>query len=349
MAPHKAATAATTAAGAPASTAIATPSPASPAVERPVVPTAIREYFLPPKQAVGDGNRLVYRPAILGAARLHYVRVSAGLDAYLDLALLAAAPDGHPDLDWQEADALPTDIQPDRDPAAAASFTEVPAEALSPKNFTAWESALKNHLYQTREITIYRCRELKETSRAAETEGEFRGRIGHAVHERRDREAAGLRRRYESKFQTLRDRIRRAEDRVDRERQQLGHQKLNTAISVGATLIGALMGRKLTSSRNIGRATTAMRGAGRATKEKLDIASAEQELAAQQQKLLDLEEEFSREVDSLQASLDPASIPLESLLVRPRKSDIALTSFGLAWVPWRVTPDGIAEPIHTRG
>ena len=345
MAPYKAARAAQS----PTHAAEAEPTapPDSHTSERPVVPSSIREYFLPREHAVGDGNRLVYRPAIVAACRLHYVRVSAKLDEYSDLTLLAPLPEGSPHVDWPQAETLPAHVEFDQPPPDPhARFADVPADGISPTKYNAWEKDLKSHLVQHREAAIYHCKELKTYSRLGETEGEFRGRIGHAVHEQRDLHVARLRKRYESKFAMLQDRIRRAQDRVEREQEQLGRQKMNTAISVGATLLGAVMGRKLTSARNIGRVSTAMRGAGRAGKEKMDIQRALAELDAQQQKLLDLEADFARDVDGLEASLDPTALELEPIHVRPRKSDISLRAFGLAWIPWRVTPEGIAEPLH---
>ena len=60
----------------------------------------------------------------------------------------------------------------------------------------------------------------------------------------------------------LAERLRRAEAAVEREQQQASQPKLQTALSVGATLLGALLGRKAISAGTLGRATTAARGVG---------------------------------------------------------------------------------------
>ena len=77
-----------------------------------------------------------------------------------------------------------------------------------------------------------------------------------------------LRKKYQPKLARLTDRIRRAEQRFQREQEQYSQLKTQTAISIGSTILGALFGRKLTSASGVGRATTAMRGAGRATRER---------------------------------------------------------------------------------
>ena len=90
-------------------------------------------------------------------------------------------------------------------------------------------------------------------------------RVTHLARERRDREVEELRRRYAPKIAALEERIRRGQERVEREQSQLGGARLDTAMSIGATVLGALFGRKLASVTNVTRARSTMRGASRAT------------------------------------------------------------------------------------
>ena len=48
------------------------------------------------------------------------------------------------------------------------------------------EKELKTYLYQNRSLKILKCSELKMLSEPGESEGEFRGRIRHLAHEKRD-------------------------------------------------------------------------------------------------------------------------------------------------------------------
>ena len=97
----------------------------------------------------------------------------------------------------------------------------------------------------------------------------------------RRRRASSATRRWSScggstraKLATLDDKIRRAEQAVERESAQATQQKLQTAVSMGATVLGALFGRKAFSTSTLGRATTAARGMGRTMKESQDIGRA---------------------------------------------------------------------------
>jgi hypothetical protein len=119
---------------------------------------------------------------------------------------------------------------------------------------------------------------------------------------------------------------------------------MQTAISLGATLLGAVFGRKVTSSGTVGRATTTFRGVGRAAREKEDVQRAMQEVKIVQDKLYQMEEEFQEEMDKIKDAYSPEDLELEEIVIRPRKSDIFVTPLSLVWSPWRVGMDGIAEP-----
>lgn len=142
-------------------------------------------------------------------------------------------------------------------------------------------------------------------SEPGESEGEFRGRIRHLAHEKCDLKVAKLKKRYTKKLETLRDRIRRAEDRIEREKAQYSQQKIGTVISIGSTILGALLGRKLTSASSVGRATTAARGASRAGRERGDIQRATDEMNAQQEKLQAMKKNSSNPLHNWRRRLIP--------------------------------------------
>ena len=131
---------------------------------------------------------------------------------------------------------------------------------------------------------------------------------------------------------------------MEKESSQYGQEKVQTAISFGATVLGALFGRKTVSTGTIGRATTGMRGLGRAARQKEDVELAKKEVKIIKQKLNELEEEAATEIESLKEKLRPEDLHLEEEVIRPRKSDISIGLFCLVWIPWTVGPNGLAEP-----
>jgi hypothetical protein len=312
--------------------------------ERAVLPPSIQEYFLPGKGSLSASERLVYRPMVAGTSRLHFVSKIDNVDKWETVSLLAPLTQDVKDIAWEEATAYETEISLQKEGLPQGQFSQLPNAAALPASYTSWKTSLGRYLYQNRVMKLWKSPDLKETSLPEESEGDFRARLMHLAREKRDLGMEKLRQRYAPKLARLQDRLRRAEMRVEREKSQYGQQKMQTAISMGATLLGAVFGRKVTSTGNVGRATTTFRGVGRAAREKEDIGRAMQEVKIVQEKLYQMEEEFQEEMDKTKDAYSPEDLELEEIVVRPRKSDIFVSPISLVWSPWLVGMDGIAEP-----
>jgi hypothetical protein len=132
---------------------------------------------------------------------------------------------------------------------------------------------------------------------------------------------------------------------VGREQAEYSHHKLQTAVSLGSTVLGALLGRKGVTMSTVGRATTTARGMSRAARQKGDIDRAREDLDALQTQLADLEREFEAEAAGLR-DLDVNGLEIVEKEVRPRKTDIAVSRVSLAWLPHWVDANGVATPAY---
>jgi uncharacterized protein HemY len=160
--------------------------------------------------------------------------------------------------------------------------------------------------------------------------------LQQAGREQRDLRIESLRRKYAPKIAAIQERIRRADQQRQKQEAESKFSQVQAAISVGASILGAFLGRKTISATNIGRATTAIRGAGRVLKESRDVNMAEDNVAALQQQLTDLEAQFGSERDALTAAADPLQEKLESISLKPSKANITVKLVALAWTPhWR--------------
>jgi len=301
---------------------------ASPSAGRPVLPPEVPEYFLRPRDPSAE---TVYRAGVLGISKLHFVDAKAGVDDWQTYSLLAPlGEDGF--AAWEDAERL-GDMKDllDSQPAAGASFSSAPS--VRKQSVETWQKTLTAHLHQNITLDLSSCPALKLTSRPDESEGDFSARVAQALREQRDAEVDKLRVRYAPKLQTLTDQVRRAEERVEREKAQVGQQKLQTALNVGTTLLGALFGRRAVSVGNITRAGAAARSAGRLNKEAADVARAGESVAVLRQRLADLEQQFAQDTTALQGRFEPGAEEIVRTQIRPRKSDITVGRVGLCWVP----------------
>jgi hypothetical protein len=229
-------------------------------------------------------------------------------------------------------------------PEPGARFAELPSELSRPKRYTELAATLKDFLYRNRKLTVLKCAALKATSAPGESEAEFRVRIAQGGREQRDALVEKLRQRYAPKMAALQERIRKAQVKVEKEKSQATQQTMNTVFSVGASILGAVFGRKLASTANVTRATSSMRQAGRIARERQDIADAAEGVEALQQQLADLSAQFEAETTKLQTGLAPDSLALEEVQIKPKKTDISVSQVCLVWQPWIVRMDGAVEP-----
>ena len=310
--------------------------------DRPVLPPEITQYFIPVRSSGEANAKLSYHPMLLGVADVRYSN-SKSTDTTQQLALLAPITDGPVSLDWSSATALELPAEDlEAQPEAGASFVEVPTTATKPKAYATWNKDFANWIYRNQRLELLESPTLEIASNPGESERDFRVRLQQLAREKRDEAVENLRRKYAPKIEQLEDRKRRAEQAVEREKEQAKGQKLQTAISFGATLLSSFMGRKRVSMSTLGRATTAVRGAGRSMKEADDVDRAEENVAAIEQKLADLDAEFKAETAAREGAFDPQTEELGKVSLKPTKANIAVKLLTLAWAPyWQDAHGGI--------
>ncbi len=337
-APAGAAAAPAGAAAAPAATA-SPPAAAAPAASRPVLPPGVPQVYLP---LAGRAEGVEYRPRLAGMARIHYSDPRRGIDHREEIALLAPLEGGGAP-DWHRAAEAGAAGEPaadpdrfEREPAdPGAAFAPLPPAAADPRSYPRWEKELADALYRGRRLDLHRCAPLDAVSAPGESERDFRIRLAEEAHETRDREVEELRARYADKVARQGEQVRRAEQRVGKERDQARSSGLSSVLNVGSTVLGVLFGRKKLSSTTISRASTAARGVGRSLEQRQDVGRAEETLAAEQEETAALEARCAEEVAALAERWDPARLTLESFTVKPRRADVEVRSVALAWAPYR--------------
>jgi hypothetical protein len=329
-----------------AATVVAAAVPASsgaPGAARPAaLPPEIAQVSFPARAGLGS---LTYIPMLVGAARLRYVNAKLKIDSSNDVVYLTAIKDAPIPVDWAEARAAGVVAGSLLQGAPAeGAFGEVAAAGMRERNYKTWERDFLSWLAGAVPLTLWRDPVTGETSQPGETEAAFRARQSLEARQSRDQTLEKLRAKYAARLTSLKERLRRAEQTVEREKDQARQQQTQTAISFGATVLGAFVGRKAVSATTLGRATTAARGVSRVAKEKEDIERAADNVEALRARLADAEAELESEVNELEAELSVGQGALEPIQVRPKKADIAVQLVALAWTPHTVSPSGELAP-----
>ena len=323
--------------------------PAAPArIDRggpPALDPAIPQVHLPIADRPDSAEaQLLYRPHLWGSARIQFSDKSAGVEHEIEVSHLAAFREGVLTVNWDESRVMDVKIEELRaDGKQGAMYEPLPAEAGRPERYAAWKRDFLEHLFHSEKLQLFAHPELKEVSRPGESERDFRIRLSQASREARDGWSETLRDKYAKKREALENKIARAEERLDREQEQARQHKVQTAISLGTTLLGAFLGRKAVSRTTVSRAGTVARQASRGAKEAGDVRRAGEALNELRAELDELEAAFEAEVAANAGPFDPAAAALESRIIRPQKSRISVTTVALAWAPvWQVPSAGPA-------
>jgi hypothetical protein len=296
----------------------------------PVLPPGIQQFFIP--AAAGSSKPAVYSPIVLGAARLGVSDAKLGVDATRDVVFAARIGTGAVAVDWAGASRLDValaDLR--RQPEGGGSFQTLPSAASQPKSYLVWEKAFKQWLTQNERVELFRHRETSLISGPDETEGDFKVRVHDAARASRDQAVEAVRQKYAAKQAALAERLRRAESATARETEQSSQQKIQTAVSIGATLVGALFGRKAISVGTLGRATTAARGVGRTMKEAGDVQRASETADAMRAQARELDDQVRKEAQAIAEAFERAPV-LERVTLLPGRGQVSVLLVVLLWV-----------------
>ena len=246
----------------------------------------IQQFFLPAAAANPH-----YTPVALGIARVTFADAKLKINETREVVAVAPIGAGAVPVDWSQAEILDiasSDLE--TAPAEGATFDPVPKAATVGEELRrVAEGVCRLGVARSQTLDLYRHAGLKLTSQAGESERDFRIRVQDAQREARDAEVEDAAAEFRREAGPAGRALRRAEQGVSREQEQASAAKVQTAVSMGATVLGALFGRKTFSASTLGRATTAARGVGRASKEQDDVKRAQENVDVAKKALEELD------------------------------------------------------------
>ncbi len=279
-------------------------------------------------QLVADGTGQVLHPSLGLRIRGTFAsrRPSAEAPAEV-LVSVPFGPDGKPS--WKHASVAGA-AHHSHPPVAHSGpvFAPVNPAALQAAQNQTWQMEARTQLGESLEVPVLR--EGKITGAPFETDAEFRLRLEQAAREERDETVQVIRRKYETKMRTAADKVNRAREAVARQKSQARSAQVQTAISVGTSVLGALFGKKASGLGHITRAGTAARGATRAMKESSDVGTAEEKLADAEAAASELEAEVETKIAEIPSPTAVVSHP-ETLRLKLLPATLRIESAGILW------------------
>lgn len=254
-------------------------------IKSPLPPEIVEYYFSSPKESSHQ-----YAPYLGIVAKVHFVEAKNRVDTWSEISsLVPMGDDGQPD--WSRA--IPTpglrDIL-EKSPKEGMEYQELPPTLKVAKNYDRFAKEFATYLYQNETYS------LKE-------EGTQK-----------------IREKYEAKIDLLKQKMERGEAKVEEKQNKAWIQKIQTFITFLTTLIGSLLGGKLTKG-TINQAGTTLRRVGQISKNSQDVSQAEESVEALKQRMEDLRSQMEREISGEQSGVT----------IRPRKGDTTVEFIALVW------------------
>jgi len=207
-------------------------------------------------------------------------------------------------------------------------FVPPPPAALQAAAQQAWQIDGRQQLGDRLEISVLR--DGKIIGAPFESDAEFHLRLEQAAREARDQAVRTMRQKYETKLRTAADQVNRAREAVALQKSQARSAQVQTAISVGTSVLTALFGKRASGLGHITRAGTAARGATRAMKESADVGTAEEKLAAAEAAATELAAELEANTTEIPSPSVLASSP-EILRLKLLPATLRIESTGILW------------------
>ncbi|MEI7988370.1 MAG: ATP-binding protein [Chloroflexota bacterium] len=293
---------------------------------QPTLPPGISQFFIPLR---GSNSGITYQPMLVGAAKVHFTDAKAKVDETQSSVFLTSITDQAVPVNWEEAQEAGIAINDlDKTPVQGAQFGDLPEIASNAKIYANWNRDFITWLYSSQKLEFLQSPSSGQLSQPGESERDFRVRLQQNTRELRDDSSDTLRKKFAPKIAALNEKIQRAQVVVDREAAQVTQAGMQTAISIGSSLLGAFTGRKA----NV---TQAAKSIGRTVGQQGDVNRAKESLQLYQQQLQELDAEFKAEMETVKEKSNPATEALDTVAIKPKKTDISVQVLSLVWAPYR--------------
>jgi hypothetical protein len=298
---------------------------------QPMLSNQIPQVFLP--ASLNEAN-LVYQPYALGVVEVFYQSAKHKIATSKSYAFLSEFHDGIVSVDWNDAKQINVQLKDLKKTGVhGAKLGSYPSVAADIRNYETWKKQLNQFVRTSVGLTLFYSTKLKLVSSADEDEREFRIRLQHAAHEQRDQALEELKKKYATRVNTLEDRLRRAQQAVEKQSTLANQKKMDAMVTTGTAIFSALFGSKKISTTSISRVGTAMKSSSKALKSGQGIEQAQETLQSVENQLEALKLELEKQSDQIFDQFNISNEVFEEIEIRATSTNITIPLCALAWVP----------------
>jgi hypothetical protein len=298
---------------------------------QPMLSNQIPQVFLPVTSRTQD---VVYQPYAIGVVDVFYQSAKYKVALSKSYSFLSEFHDGIVSVDWNEAKQIDVPIKDLRKVGENhAKLAPYPTVASDIKNYELWKKQLNQFVRTNVGLTLFYSPKLKMISEVEEDERDFRIRLQHVAHEERDQAIEDLKKKYSTKISTLEDRLRRAQQTVEKQSTLANQKKMDAMVTTGTAIFSALFGSKKISATSISRVGTAVKSSSKALKSGQGIEQAQETLKSVEDQLEALRIELETQAEKISDNFNMIDERFEEIDIRPTSTNITIPLVALAWNP----------------
>jgi hypothetical protein len=317
---------------------------------KPPLPAGVREFYLPqnfslpeafqaarramPAQAMIQG--VMYRPSLLAAAQVRIMDRKYGVDSEVTRAVHVDTLDRRGIVRWDEfIYAGPPLDKVETMPVPGARYDGVDAPLNDSRQMTALQKDFADWVFRNSAVTARVNAALKVHAGPDVSQAEFMKACADTARDARDAEIAKKTTAIEKKIKTMEDKLAREERELREDEADYQHRKMEEMGTHAENVLGLFTGsrstRKLSSSLSKRRQTE---NAKEEVQESIDtISQYKKDLT----NLLRERDEMTQEINDRWGRVVNE---VSEVTINPKKTDIYINMFGVAWKPYYVVQSG---------
>ncbi len=312
------------------------------------VPAGVSEYFLPTNLSLTEAMRaagrslpdaklsgVLYRPALLAAAEVRFLDRKYGVETEIQRAALVPDPDRR-GIRWEDHFFGNFPVKKvEQTPAPEARFAALDLPLNDSRQMTALQRDFADWIYRSVAVTARANESLKVYAGPDVSQAEFMRACAETAREEADAEIEKKAAQFDRKIKSLEDKLAREERELREDESELSHRKMEELGTHAENVLGLFGGRK--SSRRLSSSLTKRRMTEQA---KADVEESLDAIDQYKKDIKALEEERQSAIDEINDRWGELVNDTSEVTVTPKKTDIFVELFGVAWMPYYLVESG---------
>lgn len=293
---------------------------------KPLVNESIKEYF----NDTNINSQAPFYPYIYAQANVRFFNQSRGIDLQEQFAYKLELTENLHIIDWEHSFECTIESYSLKQ-ITNAMYEVLPNVLANKKNLNDEAKALSNYLYTNKKIELYKCKKLNLESQLHQTKQSFLIEVEDLLKEKKEIEIEKLEKKFKTQFERLEDKSQRLHIKLEKEQSDVTAKTTDTVIGIGLTVLGAIFGRKTTSSTTLSKGASAIKSGRGVLKERNDVKNTQMLIQEVNEDMNNLEIELENEIDKIQQQFDIENYEIETLFIKPRRSDITINDIAILW------------------